>query len=49
MESGSTGIAAFVTPTHMIISNLGDSRCVLFTDVETIPLSVDQKPDNVMY
>ena len=42
--SGSTAICGFVTPTHFIIANLGDSRCVLSRDGHANPLSVDHKP-----
>lgn len=31
MKGGSTAITGFITPTHYVISNLGDSRCVLST------------------
>ena len=28
-HSGSTAVTAFVTPTHYVVANCGDSRCVL--------------------
>ena len=58
-RSGSTAITAFVTPTHIIVGNLGilvftqavlfvgDSRCLLARGDEAIPLSFDHKPKNV--
>ena len=42
--SGSTAICGFVSPTHFVIANLGDSRCVLSRDGHASPLSVDHKP-----
>ena len=38
---------ALVTPSHVIVANLGDSRCVLLSEDAVIPLTVDQKPMNV--
>ncbi|KAK8797150.1 hypothetical protein WA158_004360 [Blastocystis sp. Blastoise] len=43
---GTTAITAFVTPTHIICANLGDSRCVLNNDGTAVPLSFDHKPSN---
>ena len=42
--SGSTAICGFVSPSHFVIANLGDSRCVLSRDGHASPLSVDHKP-----
>ena len=59
-RSGSTAITAFVTPTHIIVGNLGicvstkalllvgDSRCLLARGDEATPLSFDHKPKNVL-
>ena len=49
---GSTAVLVLVTPTHIVCSNLGDSRCVLArsstsapSSVTAHPLSRDHKPD----
>ena len=44
MSGGSTAICGLITETHFIISNLGDSRCILCRDGRAYPLSVDHKP-----
>ena len=31
-RSGCTAIAAIITPTHIVVANAGDSRCVLGTN-----------------
>ena len=41
---GSTAICGLITNSHYIISNLGDSRCILCRDGRAYPLSVDHKP-----
>ncbi|KAK8824286.1 hypothetical protein WA556_003609, partial [Blastocystis sp. ATCC 50177/Nand II] len=46
MKGGSTAITGFITPTHYVISNLGDSRCVLSTNHQAVALSSDHKPNN---
>ena len=43
-KSGCTAVCAMITPDHIICSNAGDSRCVLGTNGQTIPLSEDHKP-----
>lgn len=43
-RSGCTAISAIITPTHIVVANAGDSRCVLGTNNETKPLSQDHKP-----
>ncbi|OQR90549.1 protein phosphatase 2C [Achlya hypogyna] len=45
-HSGCTAIAAFVTHTHIIVANSGDSRGVLATDGGVVPMSYDHKPNN---
>ncbi|KDO34813.1 hypothetical protein SPRG_00874 [Saprolegnia parasitica CBS 223.65] len=45
-HSGCTAIAAFVTHTHIIVANSGDSRSVLATDGSVVPMSYDHKPNN---
>jgi len=45
-HSGSTAIAALVTPTHIIVANCGDSRCVLVRKSGTEEMSEDHKPYN---
>uniref|UniRef100_A0A803M884 protein-serine/threonine phosphatase n=1 Tax=Chenopodium quinoa TaxID=63459 RepID=A0A803M884_CHEQI len=42
---GSTAVVAIVCPTHIIVSNCGDSRAVLCRGKAPMPLSVDHKPD----
>lgn len=44
-HSGSTAVTAFVTPTHYVIANCGDSRCVLARgDGRGVWASEDHKP-----
>lgn len=45
-HSGSTAIASFVTPTHLIVANCGDSRCVLIRGGQVVEMSRDHKPYN---
>ena len=40
---GSTAVVAFISPTHLIIANCGDSRAVLCRGKVAVPLSVDHK------
>ncbi|ONH97951.1 hypothetical protein PRUPE_7G220600 [Prunus persica] len=42
---GSTAVVAILSGCQIITSNCGDSRAVLCRGTETIPLTVDQKPD----
>lgn len=42
---GSTAVVGLVCSTHIIIANCGDSRAVLYRGKETVPLSVDHKPN----
>lgn len=42
---GSTAVAVVLSGCQIIVSNCGDSRAVLFRGTESIPLTVDQKPD----
>ncbi|GLU10081.1 hypothetical protein SLE2022_269070 [Rubroshorea leprosula] len=42
---GSTALAAILCPTHIIVSNCGDSRAVLRRGKVAVPLSVDHKPE----
>lgn len=42
---GSTAVVAVLSGCQIILSNCGDSRAVLCRGTETIPLTVDQKPD----
>ncbi|CAH1449756.1 unnamed protein product [Lactuca virosa] len=42
---GSTAVAVVLSGCQIIVSNCGDSRAVLFRGKESIPLTVDQKPD----
>eukprot|EP00753_Platysulcus_tardus_P020563 PLAT8220.1.p1 GENE.PLAT8220.1~~PLAT8220.1.p1 ORF type:complete len:323 (-),score=138.37 PLAT8220.1:171-1139(-) len=43
-RSGCTAVVGFVTPTHIIIANAGDSRSVLYRGGATVPMSEDHKP-----
>merc|ERR1712166_45954 len=45
-QSGSTAVFALVTPSHIIVGNIGDSRCVLRSDGQMIAMSHDQKPSD---
>merc|ERR1719272_231405 len=45
-RSGTTAVFGVVTPTHIIIANIGDSRSVLATGAGTVPMSFDHKPTN---
>ncbi|KAM0919968.1 hypothetical protein ACQ4PT_007848 [Festuca glaucescens] len=42
---GSTAVVAVLGPTHLVVSNCGDSRAVLCRGGAAIPLSSDHKPD----
>ncbi|KAL6221076.1 hypothetical protein ACLB2K_008828 [Fragaria x ananassa] len=42
---GSTAVAVVLSGCQIITSNCGDSRAILCRGTETIPLTVDQKPD----
>ncbi|CAN8235225.1 unnamed protein product [Cochlearia groenlandica] len=42
---GSTAVVALVCSSHIVVSNCGDSRAVLFRGKEAMALSVDHKPD----
>ncbi|CAH2066977.1 unnamed protein product [Thlaspi arvense] len=42
---GSTAVVALVCSSHIIVSNCGDSRAVLYRGKAAMPLSVDHKPD----
>jgi len=45
-HSGTTAVFAIVTPTHIIVANIGDSRSVMCRSGQTIPMSFDHKPTN---
>lgn len=45
-RSGSTGVVVLLTPHHIICANAGDSRAILSTKNEVLPLSFDHKPSN---
>eukprot|EP00047_Mylnosiga_fluctuans_P004717 m.236157 g.236157 ORF g.236157 m.236157 type:complete len:330 (-) comp12936_c0_seq1:115-1104(-) len=42
---GSTAVVALVTPRHILVANIGDTRCVLVTGGKAVQLSRDHKPD----
>ena len=46
-NSGCTAVICVITPNHFVCANAGDSRCVLGSRHETIPLSMDHKPADV--
>ena len=43
-SSGCTAITCMITPQYYVCANIGDSRCVLGTNNQTISLSIDHKP-----
>ena len=43
-HSGCTAVAAIVSPSHIVVANAGDSRCVLAKGGNMIPMSFDHKP-----
>lgn len=43
--SGTTCVMLFMLGHKLICSNVGDSRCIMITDKEVIPLSIEQKPN----
>merc|ERR1740117_1887397 len=43
-QAGCTATVALVTPTHIIVANVGDSRCVLSTATQVSALTEDHKP-----
>eukprot|EP00042_Codosiga_hollandica_P052345 m.662404 g.662404 ORF g.662404 m.662404 type:complete len:737 (-) comp58475_c0_seq2:249-2459(-) len=43
-ESGSTAVSLLLTPTHLVIANCGDSRCVVYGSDGVRFASVDHKP-----
>ncbi|VEL39090.1 unnamed protein product [Protopolystoma xenopodis] len=43
-RSGSTAVVAFVTPTHIILGNCGDSRAVLVKNNQPVVVTEDHKP-----
>lgn len=45
-HSGTTAVFAMITQTHIIVGNVGDSRCVMCRGGQTIPMSYDHKPTN---
>lgn len=47
-ESGTTAVCVFVTPTHVICANSGDSRAIMVSKDVVIPLSFDHKPSNAV-
>ncbi|KAL8458615.1 hypothetical protein ACS0TY_036217 [Phlomoides rotata] len=42
---GSTAVVAVVCSSHIVVSNCGDSRAVLYRGKEAIALSIDHKPN----
>jgi serine/threonine protein phosphatase PrpC len=46
-RSGSTAVVVLLTPSFVICANAGDSRAVLRRNGQTVPLSLDHKPDCV--
>ena len=45
-HSGTTAVFALVTPTHLIVGNIGDSRCVMSRAGKAVAMSYDHKPTN---
>jgi protein phosphatase 2C len=46
---GSTAVVAVVGPTHIVVSNCGDSRAVLCRGGAAVPLSSDHKVPVCLY
>ena len=44
--TGCTANVVLITPKKIYVANAGDSRSVLCRNGETIPLSIDHKPDD---
>lgn len=44
-KSGSTAVIAFITPTHIIVGNCGDSRAIVVRDDRPVLETVDHKPN----
>lgn len=47
-EVGSTGLLVMVTNSHIIVGNVGDTRCMLSQRSGASALSVDHKPTLVL-
>jgi len=45
-SSGSTAVCTFVTPSHIVFANCGDSRAVLSRGGKMVSATVDHKPSN---
>jgi len=45
-HSGTTAVFGMITPTHIIVGNIGDSRSVMCRTGKTIAMSYDHKPTN---
>ena len=43
---GSTGLVLAVTPTHLLVSHVGDTRAVLYDSGHVVALSSDHKPSS---
>ena len=43
---GTTATVVVVTPTHFVVANCGDTRCVLASDGSVFKMSDDHKPNN---
>mmetsp|Transcript_20612 Transcript_20612/g.39130 ORF Transcript_20612/g.39130 Transcript_20612/m.39130 type:complete len:397 (-) Transcript_20612:543-1733(-) len=46
-RSGTTCVAVFITPTHFVCANAGDSRAILRRNGKVLPLSFDHKPSSM--
>jgi serine/threonine protein phosphatase PrpC len=46
IASGCTAIVAFLKDNILLVSNFGDSRCILSSNNKAFPLSSDHKPDD---
>jgi len=45
-DSGCTAVCALITPSHIIVGSVGDSRCVLGSGTQVISFTEDHKPEN---
>ena len=44
LNDGSTAIVSFFRGNQLFVANVGDSRAVLMSHGEAVPMSFDQKP-----